>query len=542
MIIINDTRKQNYLHGAMILTISAVIIKILGAIYKIPLYNILQKSGTTDFTAAYNIYTVLLSLSTAGLPVALSRLVSEAHALGRERQIDRTYRVAYAIFLTLGAVGSLIMLLFPRGLAAMVNDIDAANSILALSPAVLLVCLMSAYRGYTQGHSDMIPTAVSQVLEVAIKVALGLAAAWYLSRAGYSSANVSAGAILGVSAGSLVTLIYLTFAKRKIAQKKDRSKFTDTPDSKSDTFFALIKICLPIILSSSVISVIALIDSGLTLGRLQNGLGLTLNAAKEINGEYAYTKTISDLPSTFTTALSIAVVPTIAALAIRKRGGDIQRVAESAFRVATIIILPMGIGMAALAKPILNTLYFGKITEIGPTLMFMMGIAVYFINMSLMTNAVIQAGGHERLPIISMAVGTAVKVILGWILIGDPAIGIYGAPLSTIGCYLAVCGMNLIFLRRALGGGLRLGRVILRPAIACAAMGLTAWAVYGLLDKFITGGVSPGRMTIAFCMAGAIAAAVVVYLVIVVLIKAVTADDLKLMPKGDKIANLLKIK
>jgi len=538
-------RKQNYLHGAMILTVSAVIIKILGAVYKIPLYNILGTDGTSDFTVAYRIFGVLLTLSTAGLPLALSRLISEARVLGRGNQVNRTYRVSYAIFVVLGGIGTFIMLFFPKQLAVWMNDSEAAASILALSPAVLLVCLMSAYRGYIQGHSDMIPTAVSQVLEVAIKVAVGLFAAWMLYKASAASSVVSAGAILGVSVASALTLLYLIAAKRKLARSVDSVKYHDTPPSSAATLWHIIKICVPIVLSSCMISVIALIDTKIALDRLQNSLGMAEEAAKRLFGEYTYANTVSDLPATFTTALAIAVVPAIASLTASRRRGEIRLVIESSLRVCTLIILPMGIGMTALASPVMNTLYYGKITDAGVPLLAMLGIVLYFTNMALMTNAALQAAGHERLPILSMCAGVVVKVTLGMLLIGNPRVGIFGAPLSTVGCFFTVCVLNMLFLRRALGEHIRLSRFLPKPLIACAGMGLTAWAVYGLLVKFLSAKLyeqaSFGRVSDAVCMLIAIAAAVIVYLLLVVLTKALTPEDLKLIPKGDKLARLLRL-
>ena len=146
-----ESQKQNYLHGAAILTAGVVITKILGAIYKIPLGNILGDEGYAHFMVAYNIYNVFLTLSTAGLPVALSRMISEADTLGRTMQMRRTFRVAFVTFACIGFLSSLIMFLFPTELASMMNDVEAAQSIWALSPAMFLVCMTSAYRGYAQG-------------------------------------------------------------------------------------------------------------------------------------------------------------------------------------------------------------------------------------------------------------------------------------------------------------------------------------------------------------------------------------------------------
>lgn len=188
-----ESSKQNYLHGAAMMTAGVVVIKILGAIYKIPLGNILGDEGYGYFSVAYNIYYVFLNMATAGMPVALSRMISEADTLGRPVQARKIFRVAWLTFAIFGLLLGLVMFLFPTELAGMLNNVRAAQSIWALSPALVLVYLTSTYRGYAQGMSNMKPTTVSQILEVVGKVAVGLVLAWSFTRAGKSLPVASAG-------------------------------------------------------------------------------------------------------------------------------------------------------------------------------------------------------------------------------------------------------------------------------------------------------------------------------------------------------------
>ena len=169
-----NQKKQNFLHGAVILTAGLAVIKVLGAIYKIPIANILGKEGYGMFLAAYNVYNVFYTASTAGIPVAMARLIAASDANGRPMQIRRYYRVGLTTFFAIGFICSAIMFLFPTELAASINHISAAQSIWALSPAILLCCMMAVIRGFTQGYSNMIPTAVSQILEVLFKLVFGL--------------------------------------------------------------------------------------------------------------------------------------------------------------------------------------------------------------------------------------------------------------------------------------------------------------------------------------------------------------------------------
>lgn len=534
-------KRQNYLQGAAILTVGILIIKILGFIYKIPLYNILGTEGTTDFNVAYSIYNVMLTLSTAGLPVALSRMISESLTLERHNQVKRNFNVALMVFLILGTIGTFAMFFFPDALAGAMNERDAALAIRAMSPAVLLVCLMSAYRGYAQGHSNMMPTSVSQVIEVAGKVVVGLALAWFFSSAGKSVSTVAAGAILGTSFGSVLALIWLIFAKRKIDSKKTVTA-TDKADSIGKTFNRLLVIGIPIAIGSCVLSLMTLIDTSLVLSRLQNALGLDLSVAKALFGEYTYATAIYNLPTALLVPFTLSVVPAIAAYIAEGKQTSARDVAESSLRMSTIVSLPMGIGMSVLSFPVMNVLYWGKVTEIGPNMLAILGIASYFVGITTVMTAVLQAHGKERLPVISMIVGAVVKISINWVLVGNPDISISGAAVGTLACFVVMCALNFIFIQHTLEKKLRLSKIIVRPLISAAVMGACAWAVYGLLEKLLLSGDDAGRMMMTLCMVIAIGVAAVVYLILVFAIKAITLDDIKLLPKGDKIANKLKMK
>lgn len=544
------SRKQNYLHGAAILTVSVAIIKVLGAIYKIPLGNILGDEGYAHFSVAYNIYNVFLVLSTAGLPVALSRLISAADALNRPMQVKRTFNVALATFFAFGAIGSLLMLMFPTELASMMDDVEASQSIWAIAPAVLLVCLMSAYRGYAQGHSNMKPTAVSQVIEVAVKVGVGLCLAWLLSSSGSSLPVQTAGAISGVTFGSLAALLYIYIYMRKIygSDKLKPSTYADIPDSRRSIFIKLLKIGIPIAIGSSVLSLISLIDTKLVLNRLQEAAGFSYLDAKVLFGVYSKAMTLYNLPNAFITPLTISVVPAIAACIVKRQHDEAKNIAESSLRISTIITLPMAVGLAVLSYPLMSTIYPGS-AEQGPVLLLIMGIASYFVCMALMTTAVLQSQGNERMPVVSMIAGGLVKIAVNWFLVGDPSIGIYGAPIGTLCCYLVMCVLNIIFINHRMRVPVNLPKIFVRPLLSSAVMGAAAWAIYELVYKFISPAITTGFwrfsaewLSLAIPMMCAIIVAVLVYVVLVIAIRAVTLEDMTLFPRGDKIAKILKIK
>ena len=287
-----ERRKQNYMHGAAILTVGVIIMKALGAIYKVPLDNILGDEGYSMFMSAYNIYNIFFTLATAGLPVALSRLVAEADAHGRIRQEEKTFRVALRTFAVIGVFFSLILYLFPEWLAsAYLENPDAALSIRAMAPAILLVCLVSAYRGYCQGNGNMIPTTVDEVLEVLFKVISGLIIASVLLRAQKGLPVGAAGAILGVSIGSVVSLAYMIVYKRRhystlaapftAGRVADDAQSVEPPtDSAGKIVKDLLTIGVPIALGASIMAILNSLDSKLCMNRLQNAAQFSYIEAK----------------------------------------------------------------------------------------------------------------------------------------------------------------------------------------------------------------------------------------------------------------------
>lgn len=532
------SKEQNYLHGAVILTVGVVIMKILGAIYKIPLGNMLGNEGYALFLSSYNIYSVFLMLATAGLPVALSRMISAANSQGRQMQVRRTFRVAQSAFFMLGFLCTAVMLIFPDWLAGEVlHNPDASESIFVLAPSVLMCCIMSSYRGFTQGHGNMIPTTVGQVLEVLAKVIVGLALAWYLTSGGYDISVSSAGAVLGVTAGSLVALVYMMMAKRRL-YSFDTVAEPDVPDSRGSILKELVRIGVPIALGSIVLSLVNLIDSSQCMGRLQEAAGFTYKQAKELYGTYGYAQTLFNLPAAFITPLTISIIPAIVTNLSNGKKDAASKISEDSLRIAAAICLPMGVGLSVLSDPIIRLLY-SDLHESGPALLLVLGIASIFVCMYLMSTAVLQATGNEKLTLISIITGGIVKITVNYFLVGDPDINIYGAPIGTLCCYISMCAMNYAFMCKKLDKAPKLGRVLGRPLLSTIIMAVVALGAYTVCTA-IAAPTDRLMLTLDLCIA--IVAAVAVYAVFAIKLRAITAEDMSLIPKGDKIARLLHMR
>ena len=532
----SEHKGQNYLHGAAILTAGVIIMKILGFLYKMSIGNILVDDGYSLFYASYNVYNVFLTLSTAGLPIALARMIAEANAQGRTNQLRRTFSVAWRTFFWLGLVCTLIMALFPHQIAdRILRNPDAALSIRVMSPSVLLVCLVSAYRGYCQGFGDMVPTTVGQVLEVLVKVVVGLALAWFLMHENYGKPLGSAGAIFGVTAGSAAALLYMWLHKRR--HYRDDAAGEDTPDPDGAIFRRFLRIGIPIAMGSSVLALLNLIDSSLCMGRLQDAAHFSYREAQELYGVYGLAQTIFNLPAAIITPLTISVVPAISAAIVKKLNDEATRTSEDSMRIAAVLSLPMGVGLTVLARPIMKLIY-PLANPVGADLLAILGVASIFVCMVLMENAVLQATGHELLPMITLFVGGLVKVGVNYFLVAQRSINILGAPIGTLASYLVMAIMNFVLMCFVLDKNPRLRVILLKPTLCTLVMGAAAWVSYSLLSRFAP----PGRLGLLLATLPAILAAVLAYLLLSVSLRTVTKEDMALIPGGAKIAKLLHMK
>ena len=543
-----QTQKQNsFFGGAAILAAGILIVKLIGMFYKIPLINIIGEAGAADFNNAYNIYAVLLTVSTAGLPVAVSKLVSEANALNRRNQVRRTFRLALVLFLTLGLISFLVMFFRADALAGMMNDSKAAAGIRALAPAVVCVGCLAALRGYSQGHSNMAPTSVSQIIEALCKLVVGLGLAFWLVKQGKDPDVAAAGAITGVTVGTVVALVYMVL-DFFLSRGREDTHGTDRPDSAGSILANILKIAVPITLSSSMVGIVTVIDSSLVQGQLQSALDLTEKASRTLYGNYSGALNIYNLPTSLMAAITASVIPAVsAALARRDRRGA-ARITGSALRITALLSFPMGVGLFVLGTPIIRLLFPKLNVAVAGPLLSTLGIATPFVCMVLVCNSVLQAHGFINLPVIVMVLGGIVKIVNNYNLVG--AIGIAGAPVGNILCFGLALVLDLVVITRVIPNRPRLLPIFVKPAIASAIMGGAAWAVYGLLSRVLTAEqVNEAGQTIrvvsrmgnALGIFLAIAVAGVVYLVLVVAIRAISKDDLALMPKGDKLARLLRL-
>lgn len=604
-------QKQNtFFGGAAVLAAGILIVKLIGMFYKIPLVWVIGDQGSADFYNAYNIYAVLLTISTAGLPVAVSKLVSEASATGRHNQVRRVFRLSLALFLVLGVLSFTVMFFRADWLAGLMHDTKSAPGIRALAPAVICVGCLSAFRGYSQGHSNMTPTAVSQIIEALCKLVVGLGLAYWLIKAGQGESVAAAGAITGVTVGTIVALAYMVLAF--FAGRGNEPLSRDVPGAPRTILTDILRIAIPITISSSMVGIVTVIDSSLVQAQLQrvllenqeswklytgfvdfaplqdaftawtsslpSGGAVTLSAlsqqvkeelaagtaqsaaqtlyttledvSRTLYGNYSGALNIYNLPTSLMAAITSAVIPAVSATLARRDRRATAHITGSALRITALLAFPMGVGLFVMGKPIMQLLFSASLNvELAGSLLSTLGLATVFVCMMLVCNSILQAHGFVNLPVFIMVVGGAVKIFANYNVVALPSVGIYGAPLGNILCFGLCLLLDLVVIARVIPGRPRYLPIFLKPLVASALMGGAAWAVYGLLARLLRKAVeTEGAVTYVLSWKGnaiaalaAIVVAVAVYGVLVVALRCLSREDLSLMPKGDKIARLLRL-
>jgi len=527
-----NNQKQTFLQGAAVLALATAVVKIIGAIYSIPLANIIGDEGFSYFSKAYMIYELLLMISTTGLPVAMSRMISEAQTLEQHDQIRKIFSTALKVFLFLGLLGTGGMLLFSRGLSNLVaKNADAQFCIICLAPAVLLICCIAAFRGFFQGQSNMTPTSVSQIFEALCKLVIGLGLAWLLLKLTGLKSFSAGGAILGVTVGLVVSAAYLFVRYRRSIRELPKG---GEVKSTGTTMKQLLMIAIPITLGSAGLQIINFVDTIVYMNRLVNAVGLTAKQANELSGIFEFSRKIFNLPCAFITPITISIIPAITAHLTMKNNRGVRMVEGSAMRITGLIAMPCALGLFALATPVMRLLrgYSGEQLELAGMLMALLGITVIFNAVILVTNAMMQAHGDVTTPVINMIIGGVVKVIINYVLVGIPELNIMGVAIGTLVCYFVIVTLNILAMAKKKTIDLRSLKGLLKPLLASVLMGAVAYMVNGFLQPF----------SAKLACVAAIGAAGLCYLVLVIALRVITYDDCQLLPKGEKIAKILRIR
>jgi stage V sporulation protein B len=536
---------SNFIIQGSILAIAGIIVRLIGMLYRIPLANYIGDEGNGYYSAAYNIYSIMLILSSYSLPVAVSKMVSARLARGQYRNARKILRAALFYATIVGGVG-FCALWFGSGFFAehVIKMPYSAYALKVLAPTVWIMAYLGVLRGFFQGHSTMVPTAVSQIFEQIVNAVISLLAAKSLFDLGvksnlvygsteYSYAFGAAGGALGTGAGALTALIlfvglYLMYRpKMKRRIRKEQGTSAESYGMITSTLFLTV---VPIIVSSSLYNSSTVIDNVL-FGQVMTGLGEAKQIASQwgiYSGKYHL---LFNIPVAVANSLSSSLIPALSrAVAEKDRKQTLNRIA-SAIRFSMIIAIPSAVGLAVLAAPISNLLFPGrdntdliKMTCYGSS-------AVVVYSLSTVTNAVLQGINRMKTPIRNAGISLVLHTVILFVMLRYLHMGIYGVLYANILFALFICILNARSIARFKRYRQEVKKTFLTPMVASAVMGAAAFGVYRAAYSVFGNLISTGISVLV---------AVAVYFVLLILLKGVDAQELRSMPGGTRLSGLAR--
>lgn len=534
--------QKNFLSGALILTLANALAKVIGAIYKIPLNNMLGTVGTNYYNDGYQIYALLFVLSTAGIPVAIAKMVSEAVATGRTNEPKRILKNSLCVFGIIGALLAALLMIFVEPISHLLLSGDTVNYCIAMiAPAIFFVSISSVIKGFFQGYKDMLPSAFFQVIEAGFKlVGLVIVIVMIYAMDITDPVHLACGGILGVTFGSFAASLFML--GRYLAEKDFGRYDPDAfPSSSTRSIIkTIITLAIPISLSSAVMSVTSTLDMIFVKFSLQRfGLagGMSADAAlemaKDVYGAYiGSTSSLFNLPPTITITVGIAVLPFLtSAFAVGKKEEAFTNM-RSASKVVSLIAMPCALGMSVMSEGIIKLLFKEAFWKVGIPCLALLGISIFFVSFVSLTGTFLQSVGRVKISLFTMAVGAVMKLTINLIMVEQ--IGILGAPMGTFACYGSIFLLNCLFIKKYMGFTMPMGTILLRPfactLTCCAAAYGSWWALCHLL------GYSKLWVIVSLGIAG------LVYLMMVLALKVLSREDMALLPKGERIGTFLKRK
>lgn len=529
---------KSLIKSTLILGAAGVIVKIVGALYRIVLADFISLEGMSYYQQAFPVYSALLIISTVGLPIAISKLVSERVTTGDYKGAYAVFKTSRAFLVLVGVITSVAMFCLAGPITRLQALPGGQYSLMALAPALFFVSVMCAYRGYFQGLQNMKPTALSQIIEQFVKVGAGLALAYFLLKWTGRMELGAMGALLGISISEAAALLYTMGAygrqKRQMtadmmAAYKHRLSWAEV----KPLLGKVLILALPITVAGLVMPIVSFVDS-VIIPRSLFSIGYADTAVRSMYGTLSGgVITIINLAAIVSQALQMSVVPAIGEAIKLKDNERVRANVLHGIKFAFLEGVPVTAAFFIFASPIFSFLYPSSTPEqhalATGLLMTMCSVAVFLPFMQTMTG-VLQGIGKQNLPPIALAVGAVVKVGLSLFLMSIPQINIYGAVIGTVMCYVIAAVMNYLYVRKYTGVRIKWGEHLLKPIIATAVMAAVAYLVYSLIAPHSNA-------------AGVIACAVVgllVYFFMLVLVKAVNEREMLQIRGGKKIVRVLK--
>ena len=529
------TNKQGFLQGVITLMFSQVLIKLLGLVYTLYLTNRqgFGDKGNGICASGYQIYALLLTISSIGVPSAISKLVSERVAVGDNKGAHRIFKIAFATFAVIGLVGSLLLFFGANVIANQWLQIpDAEMTLVALSPAIFFVTVASVMRGYFNGRQKISVGAKSQTLEQVFKTLLTIIVVEVVAiLSNVSTEWMAAGANLATTLATFLGFSYL-FLYYRSERKEVATEIKNTVNYKYERVSTIIKrillVSIPITLTAIMSSINKNVDSFTVVRNLR--AFMPEDQATALYGILGgKVDTLTSLPLAINVAFATALVPAISAA---KAKGDNKTITEKtsfSLLISMLIGLPCTVGMFIFAQPILNLLFPNA--NDGALILQISALTIIFTILDQTINGALQGFGKLMIPTISLATGVFVKFIFNITLIKIPNIGVYGAAWGSVACHLVAFCIAFTMLRKYIKLNLTFSKFVLKPVISTAIMGICSYFTYLALKGIIV-----ERLATII----AIMVAVVIYSLAIVALKVFTKDEFKMMPAGDKIVKFLE--
>ncbi len=516
--------KQSLTKGFAVMSTAGIITKIMSFLYIPFLMAIIGDEGTGVYGAIYQVYVFIYVIANSGIPVAISKSISELTALENHKDALRTFKIARSYLILLGLALTLIMFFTSGTMASLLKNEKAALGIAVLSPTLLITAIVSSYRGYFQGQGNMTPTAVSQVIEQIINIIFTLLFAHLFRKSVEWSC---AGATIGTSVGALMAAVYLVYIfsrnKNPYELKSNKNvRVTRLPYKKLAG--RIIKYSLPITVCVAAQYAGNLIDLANIMTRLQAG-GYTESEASKLYGLLFKYQQLINAPIAIAAALAATILPIVSAAVALNDRSQINQKINYAFRLCFIIAIPSAVGLSVLSKPVYSILRYGS----GYYLMAYGSIVLVLMSVSQIQTSILQGAGRLYKSTFYLMLGITVKIIVNYFLIGIKNINILGAIISSIVGFSVSIMLNSIEIKKKLKGNINLFKQALRPLISSCIMGLVVWATYKLFYLVLNLMV---KSYIANLLATVISVltSLVVFMFAMILIKGITREDLNNMP------------
>ncbi len=540
----NRNNNTNFILQGSILAVTSIIVRIIGLLYRIPLTNIIGNEGNGYYSAAFEVYSIVLLVSSYSLPLAVSKLVSE-------RVSERNYKNAYRIFkgafifaVISGGISGLVVFFASDFIAGVImTEPLSAIALRVLAPGLLIFAIMGVLRGFFQGLNTMMPTAISQVVEQVVNAVISIVAAFYLFSYGtkvgkillndsYAYAYGAAGGTMGTVAGALFGLLFLLFVFW-VFKKVLKDLIQSDQDNKTEAYGYILKILIltiiPVLLSTAVYNVSTIIDQGI-FNKIMTLKGLGEEKTDiwgVFSGKY---KVLINVPIALASAMASSVIPGLTGAIKRNDVKTVRKKAALAIRFTMIISIPCAVGLAVLAYPIISMLFTGE-PDLAAGMLHVGTVSVVFYSLSTLTNGILQGINKMKIPIRNAFLSLVIHIAALYIMLVPFNWGIYSVVYANILFSFCMCLLNALSIRKHLRYKQEVFRTFVIPAIAALVMGIVVYFLYLLLHSFL----SLSAATLLSILLGAI-----IYLLILLLLKGISAEEITALPKGKQIAGILR--